>query len=147
MSSLIAAAIFIAVGRSGLDVSLKQFLDDQCKAEWPVKEGEKGKSGRYQECWRIASVLGAIVSIFVSLVYKDIEWVELCKISVITMGLGFAFFLAGIPFYHVIHTHNRHINLDTTSRYIYTNLCVFLFVFHIRTTPKCWVVESKAYLK
>ncbi|KAL3838638.1 hypothetical protein ACJIZ3_023229 [Penstemon smallii] len=90
---LYVALIFIALGRAGCYVPMKEFLADQFRKE---EDEEEQVESRRKIWWRSAYILGIIASLFF---FVEASWVKLCKIFTIALAIAFTFFLGGIPFF------------------------------------------------
>ena len=86
----------VALGKSGRDPVLKDFLADQMSGKKDHHKDEERIEDRRKVWWRIAGFLGAIIGFFVS---QYALWAVTFLVSILVMGASFWIFWIGFFYY------------------------------------------------
>ena len=93
-----AAAVILAVGKSGRRPPLNAFLADQwSNKENPTEEEQEKIDVRTSVWWRIAWFSGAIIAFFY---LSEVTWKNAFMVSALVMGANLFLFLCGFKFYN-----------------------------------------------
>ena len=86
----------VALGKSGRDPVLKDFLADQMSGKKDHHKDEERIEDRRKVWWRIAWLLGAIIGFFVM---RYALWAVTFLVSILVMGASFWIFWIGFFYY------------------------------------------------
>ena len=92
-----AAALVVALGKSGLDSILKAFLADQLSERENSNIDSAKIESRTNFCWWIASFSGLAIALFC---ISSLQWPETFKFSAGVMGGSLLLFFCGFKYYH-----------------------------------------------
>ena len=95
--SIYAATVVIALGKSGLDSLLRDFLEDQLSERENPDIDENQKISHSNFWWYTCSLSGYAIGFFW---LSKAAWEEIFKIATLVMGASFLLFFCGFYFYY-----------------------------------------------
>ena len=95
--SIYAATVVIALGKSGLDSLLRDFLEDQLSERENPDIDEDQKISHTNFWWYTCSLSGYAIGFFW---LSNAAWEEIFRIATLVMGASFLLFFCGFYFYY-----------------------------------------------